>query len=40
MKNLVPRIKNRLTKEWNEFLVDHFTKNVLSKYWLRDFKYH
>lgn len=40
MKNLVPRIQNRLTKEWNEFLVDHFTKYVLSKYWLRDFKYH
>lgn len=40
MNNLVPRIKNRVTKEWKEFLVDHFTKYVLSEYWLRDFHYH
>lgn len=40
INNLVPRIKNRLAREWNEFLVDHFTKHVLSKYWYRDFKYH
>lgn len=39
INNIVPRIKNRLTKEWNEFLVDHFTKHVLSKYWFRDFHY-
>lgn len=40
INNLVPRIKNRLAREWNEFLVDHFTKHVLSKYWYRDFNYH
>ena len=39
LNNLVPRIKNRLAREWNEFLVDHFTKHVLSKYWYRDFNY-
>ena len=39
INNLVPRIKNRLAREWNEFLVDHFTKYVLSKYWYRDFNY-
>lgn len=40
INTLVPRIKNRLAREWNEFLVDHFTKHVLSKYWYRDFNYH
>ena len=40
INNFVPRIKNRLTKEWNELLVDHFTKHVLSKYWFQDFHYH
>lgn len=40
INNLVPRIKNRLAREWNEFLVDHFTKHVLSKYWYRDFNYY
>lgn len=39
MISLVPRIKNRITKKWNEFLVDYFTKYVLSKYWYRDFHY-
>lgn len=36
---LYSRIKNRILKLKNEFLVDHFTKYVLSNYWLRDFGY-
>ena len=39
LNNLVPRIKNRLIKEWDDFLVDHFTKYVLSKYWFQAFHY-
>lgn len=40
INNLFSRVRNRLTELWNRFLVDHFTKYVLSRYWFRDFHYH
>lgn len=36
-KNLRSRIENRISNKWNEFILDHFTKRTLSKYWRRDF---
>lgn len=40
MKKLYNRIKNRITQEWQHFLVDNFPKYVLSRLWFQEMGYH